>query len=217
MNQLDGKKKTVKRKEGEKAVCSCKELRNLNVSFLFHSKWFKQDITYLLFTGISVSPQSSESFIDTHSAPPGYFWSCGGSAMLDATPDSPASCRSWPWEGAASSARWPPRCPMSDWLTGRWGWCPRRCGEEGGPQSDTVRPFGTTVLPPGWEVAGRRWGWLQWRGLSFIRRVVKLAETKLSTLLLLLAVAALEGELINTNLSFELKWESLIGWFVFCW
>lgn len=141
----------------------------LNCSFLFHSKWLNRKKMICLFVFqflhslcLCVLPVS---FIDTHSAPPGYFWSCGGSAMWDATPDSPASCRSWPSAGAASSARWPPRCLTSDWLTGRWGWCPRRCGEEGGPQSDTVQPFGRTGLPPAWQVPARRWGWLQGRGL----------------------------------------------------
>lgn len=148
------------------------------------------------------------SFIDTHSAPPGYFWSCGGSAMWDATPDSPASCRSWPSAGAASSARWPPRCPTSDWLTGRSGCCPRRCGEEGGPQSDTVQPFGRTGLPPAWQVPARRWGWLQGRGLwsFFFKQCLIKVKTKLSTFQLLLfsEIGSFETQTSHLNLSVTL-------------
>lgn len=149
------------------------------------------------------------SVFDTHSAPPGYFWSCGGPAMWDATPDSPASCRSCPSAGAASSARWPPRCPMSDWLTGRSGRCPRRCAEEGGPQSGTVQPFGRTGLPPAWQAPERRWGWLQgrecWSWVFFWQCLIKV-KTKLSTFQLLLCskIVSFTTQTSHLNLSAKL-------------
>lgn len=100
----------------------------------------------------------------THTGPPACWGSCAAAAGRDATPGSPASCRSCLAAGAASSSWTRTRPPWSGSGTGPAGRCPRRDGGPGGPPLGRKPPRGTTGPPPGARGPGRRWVKLGGRG-----------------------------------------------------